>query len=253
MHRSILCGGLLFFDSTFYGGDMKISGYSNSGYQLQQTNQRKSKIFEQLSSGKRVNSAKDDPATLAIASGLESSIRELSATNRNISYQTSNLQTTSGELSASTDSLQRARELAVQASNGTLSAADRENLQAEFSQAVTAAAENSSVDLGLDEVDISTQSGAEDALAALDTAAATINSTQADLGAEQNALEYQQNANAVQAENLAAARSTAIDTDYADALSQLGREEVLAQAQLTAFKSQLDSQKNLTKTLLTKS
>lgn len=229
---------------------MKISGYSSSPYQLQQTSKRTSKIYEQLASGKRVNSAQDDPATLAISNGLESAIRELSATNRNISYQTSNLQTTSGQLSASSDSLQRARELAVQASNGTLSSDDRANLQAEFSQAVQSASENSSADLGLSEVDISTQSGAEDALQALDTARDTVNSAQADIGAEQNALEYQQNANSVQAENLAAAKSTATDTDYADALSQLGREQAIAEAQLASLRTQLDSQKNFANKLL---
>lgn len=90
--------------------------------------------FQRLSSGLRVNSAKDDAAGLAIAERFLSNIRGLSQVARNTSDGVSLAQTADGALSKTNDSLQRMRELAVQAGNGTLSSADRQALQKEFDQ-----------------------------------------------------------------------------------------------------------------------
>lgn len=86
-----------------------------------------------LSSGLKINSAKDDAAGLAIASGMESSVRGMSVAMRNAYDGISLVQTAEGSLGALSDTLQRMRELAVQsASSATLSASDRDKLQNEF-------------------------------------------------------------------------------------------------------------------------
>ena len=101
---------------------------------LQKSQSALGTAIERLSSGLRINSAKDDAAGFAIAERFLSNIRGLSQVARDTSYCVSLAQTAQGALSATNDSLQRMRELAVQAGNGTLSSADREKLQKEFEQ-----------------------------------------------------------------------------------------------------------------------
>lgn len=87
-----------------------------------------------LSSGLRINSAKDDAAGLGIASRMTSQIRGLDQASRNANDGISAAQTAEGALRQNSDILQRIRELAVQAANDTNSASDRSSLQAEVSQ-----------------------------------------------------------------------------------------------------------------------
>lgn len=101
---------------------------------LQKSQSALGTAIERLSSGLRINSAKDDAAGFAIAERFLSNIRGLSQVARDTSDGVSLAQTAQGALSATNDSLQRMRELAVQAGNGTLSSADREKLQKEFEQ-----------------------------------------------------------------------------------------------------------------------
>lgn len=101
---------------------------------LQKSQSALGAAIERLSSGLRINSAKDDAAGFAIAERFLSNIRGLSQVARDTSDGVSLAQTAQGALSATNDSLQRMRELAVQAGNGTLSSADREKLQKEFDQ-----------------------------------------------------------------------------------------------------------------------
>ena len=90
--------------------------------------------MQRLSSGLRVNSAKDDAAGLAIAERMNSQSRGLAVAARNANDGISLAQTAEGALGKVGDMLQRMRELAVQSSNATNSASDREALQAEVSQ-----------------------------------------------------------------------------------------------------------------------
>ena len=90
--------------------------------------------MQRLSSGLRVNSAKDDAAGLAIAERMNSQIRGMNQAARNANDGISLLQTAEGASSKVTDMLQRMRELAVQSANGTNSDDDRKALQAEVSQ-----------------------------------------------------------------------------------------------------------------------
>lgn len=88
--------------------------------------------MEALSTGKRINSASDDAAGLAIAQNQTSQIRGLNMAVRNISDGINLLQTADGAMTEQSNMLQRMRELAVQASNGTYSQTQRSYLQTEF-------------------------------------------------------------------------------------------------------------------------
>ena len=90
--------------------------------------------MQRLSSGLRVNSAKDDAAGLAIAERMNTQVRGLNVAARNANDGISLAQVAEGALGKVGDMLQRVRELAVQASNATNSADDRKALQAEVSQ-----------------------------------------------------------------------------------------------------------------------
>ena len=92
------------------------------------------KSLERLSSGLRINRAADDAAGLAIANGLNSQVRGLGVAQRNAQDGISLVQTAEGALSEVTNMLQRMRELAVQAANGTLSTQNRTDLNNEFDQ-----------------------------------------------------------------------------------------------------------------------
>jgi flagellin len=95
-----------------------------------------STAMARLSSGKRINSAKDDAAGLAIAERFTTQIRGLNQASRNANDAISLAQTAEGALGSVGDNLQRIRELAVQSANATNSASDRAALQAEASQLV---------------------------------------------------------------------------------------------------------------------
>jgi flagellin len=90
--------------------------------------------IQRLSSGLRINSAKDDAAGLAISDRMNSQIRGMNQATRNANDGVSMAQTAEGALSSSGDILQRVRELAVQSSNSSNSASDRKALQTEVTQ-----------------------------------------------------------------------------------------------------------------------
>jgi flagellin len=96
-------------------------------------NQSLQVAMERLSTGKRINSAKDDAAGLAIASSMTSQIRGMNQAVRNANDGISFAQTAEGALGEVSNMLQRVRELAVQSKSGTYSATDRTNLNAEAS------------------------------------------------------------------------------------------------------------------------
>ncbi len=90
--------------------------------------------LQRLSSGLRVNSAKDDAAGLAVATRMDAVIRGSQVAIRNANDGISLAQTMEDSVGKIGDSLQRMRELAVQAANGTIGSTDRANLQTEFAQ-----------------------------------------------------------------------------------------------------------------------
>lgn len=90
--------------------------------------------MQQLSTGLRINSSKDDAAGLAIATKMSSQIRGITVATRNANDGISMAQTASSSLQSVTNMLQRMRELAVQSSNATLSSANRASIQVEVTQ-----------------------------------------------------------------------------------------------------------------------
>jgi flagellin len=90
--------------------------------------------LQRLSSGLRINSAKDDAAGLAISERFTAQIRGLEQANRNANDGISMLQTAEGALDEVGNMLQRMRELSVQAANGTVSDADKKSLDDEFTE-----------------------------------------------------------------------------------------------------------------------
>ena len=225
--------------------------------------------IQRLSSGLRINSAKDDAAGLAIAQRMTAQVRGMDVAARNANDGISLAQTAEGALSSISENMQRIRELAVQAANGTNSAEDRAALQKEVGQlseeigrvkdnanfngtkllnaagsfviqvGADAAADNqitiSTVDMSatataIAGLDISSASGATAALTAIDTQLATVNNARADLGAIQNRFSSVISNLQTSSENLSAARSRIQDTDYAKETAELTRNQILQQA-----------------------
>jgi len=104
--------------------------------QLNKSQELSNQAMERLSSGLRINSAKDDAAGLAISTRFQSQISGLDVASRNANDGISLAQTTEGALDEVTNNLQRIRDLAVQAANATNSASDRAALNDEVSQRI---------------------------------------------------------------------------------------------------------------------
>jgi flagellin len=109
----------------------------NSQHNLNKSQMSLTTALQRLSSGLRINSAKDDSAGLAISERMNAQIGGLDQAGRNANDAISLAQTAEGALSSIGDNLQRLRTLAVQAANGTNSDADRASIQNEVSQLVS--------------------------------------------------------------------------------------------------------------------
>jgi flagellin len=110
-----------------------ISSITTQNY-MRKNNVELASAMERLSSGKRINSAADDAAGLAITSRMTAITRGLDAAIRNANDGNSLLQTAESSLGSISSLLQRIRELAVQADNDTYSANDKQSLQDEINQ-----------------------------------------------------------------------------------------------------------------------
>lgn len=235
--------------------------------------------IERLSSGLRINSAKDDAAGLAIAERFTAQIRGLNQAARNANDGISLAQTAEGAMEEISNNLQRIRELAVQSANGTNSASDRAALQAEVAErlneidriatqtdfngttlldgsfaavdfqvganagdtvTITAINDMQIAGLGVGAVDISSAAGAATAITAVDTALDTVNGDRAYLGAIQNRFESTIANLQTTSENLAASRSRIEDADFAAETAALTRGQILQQAG-TAMLAQANS------------
>ena len=106
----------------------------NAQRNLSSSQSELNKSVQRLSSGLRVNSAKDDAAGLAIAERMNAQVRGMNVAIRNANDAVSLSQTAEGALGKVSDMLQRMRELAVQAANATNGVSDRANLNAEYAQ-----------------------------------------------------------------------------------------------------------------------
>ncbi|WP_286265362.1 flagellin [Thalassotalea atypica] len=225
--------------------------------------------FQRLSSGKRINSAKDDAAGLQISSRLTAQINGLNQAARNANDGISLAQTAEGALDEYTNALQRMRTLAVQASNGSNNTSDRAALQAEYAELASELTRigqdtefggvqllTGSYDEGFQiganagqviSITISQNfnatsivaggvgsiggfSAAQSAIDRMDTALKNVNDVRAELGAKQNRFSSIIRSNTNTAENVSASRSRIEDTDFAHESAALARTTVLQQA-----------------------
>jgi len=242
--------------------------------------------MEQLSTGSRVNSAKDDAAGLAIGQNMTSVIRGLNMAVRNLNDAVNMMQTADGAMIEQTNMLQRMRELAVQASNGTNSTTQVGYLNTEFQALVTQIGSISSqttwngmallnatstfsfqsgatsgqtisvvvtsmgtASLGVSTASISSTSAAAASIATLDTAMNSINSQRATIGASINQMAYAADNLTNVSANTTASRSTIMDTDYALATTQLAKNQIIQQA-ATAMLAQANQQPSAVMALL---
>lgn len=243
-------------------------------------NRAMSKAMEQLSTGKRINSAADDAAGLAISNKMTAQVRGLNQAVRNANDAISMIQTAEGATSEVTNMLQRMRELAIQSINGTNTDADRASLDDEYQElgaeigriatntewnGATVASADRSVDfqvgansgqtvtvsfLGITALSgvgsaiaetVSTVSAANSALAAVDIALSAIDAYRGTLGAKINRLTYAADNLANVSTNTAASRSRIQDADYATATTELARSQIIQQA-ATAMLAQANQQ-----------
>ena len=179
--------------------------------------------MQRLSSGLRVNSAKDDAAGLAIAMRKEGTIREMNAKVRIANDEISAAQTAEGKLATVGEALQRMRELAVQHTNGSYSAADKTNLETEFNALKTEITGMStySPPAGLLIGSAST---------AFDTELDLVSTARAAQGATMSKLEMRIQNLQINSENETAARGRIMDADFAVETANLSRAQILQQA-----------------------
>lgn len=257
---------------------------------LQVTSTMFAKSVERLSSGLRINRAGDDAAGLSISEKLRAQIKGLAQAQRNAQDGISMIQTGEGALNETTSILQRMRELAVQASNGTLGSNDRTAISQEvtalqseldriesstkfngmllldgsLSATLQIGANNSTAEqlnvtigttslgatgLGVSAIDVTTQTGAQAAIASIDTAINTVATARSKFGAFQNRLEHTIANLGVAQENTVAAESRIRDTNVAEETVSLTKAQILQQAG-TAVLAQANQAPNAVLSLL---
>ena len=237
---------------------------------LAQVTSRLQGNYARLSSGLRIATAADDAAGLGISERMRAQIRSLAQAGRNTQDGVSLVQTAEGSLSEVNNNLARMRELAVQASSGTLNDGDRAALDNEFQEliseidriaeqsdfngiqlldgsvatvdiqvgtesgeTVTISLEDmSEAALGLDggTFDLTSVANASAALATIDSAIDSVSSYRGSLGAFQNRLMSAGRSISTAGENLSAAESRIRDVDVAHETADLTRNSIMQQA-----------------------
>ena len=242
----------------------------NSNRMLNITTSQQAKSTEKLSSGYKINRAADDAAGLAISEKMRRQIKGLTQASSNAQDGISCVQTAEGALSEVHDMLQRMNTLAVQASNDTMTTADRGYLEQEVSALVSEIGRvastttfnekslldgtfsNKSLQVGAEsgqtiKISISAMSAtgigvngvhvsganttnAQAAISTIKTALASVSSMRADLGAVQNRLEHTIKNLDNVVENTTSAESQIRDTDMAKEMVAFSNANILAQA-----------------------
>lgn len=239
----------------------------NASRNLSRSTNSLNRSLERLSSGLRINRAADDAAGLAIAEGFRSQVSGAQVAQRNSQDGVSLVQTAEGALSETTNILQRIRELAVQASNGTQSTNNRSALNNEVQQLlqqiddialdtefngvrVLSSAQTITLqagsftsqtlavvvngaktnDLNISAVTVSSIDLAVSALSTIDIALQSVGSLRSTLGAFQNRLEFTINTLAIQEENSASSESAIRDADIAKETVRFTRNQILVSA-----------------------
>ena len=242
----------------------------NAYNQLSKTQDALKTSFSRLASGMRINSAADDAAGLGISKSMNAQIRSYAVAERNTNDGISMLQTADGGAEQIHGLLTRMRELAVQASNGSLSASDYTNIDAEFQQNLseidrvassvqfnginllsgaaaardfqvgigTAATDRISVNFGgadatvlaVDGTSATSFANAQTAITKLDAAISTLSGVRAGFGASMNRFSSTVESLQSMQTNTSASLSRIQDTDIASETAKLSKNQVLSQA-----------------------
>lgn len=257
----------------------------NAARHLGQTYDTLAKSIERLSSGLRINSAKDDAAGLAVRESMRADIGVLQQGSRNALDGISMMQTMEGAMGTIDSILVRLKQLAEQAATGSYSSAQRSLMDSEFDELaneidrIATATEFNAIKmldnsatvtihfgdatdyievtgskmtkegLGMDVADISTPTAAKSALAIIDSAIAAKDSARAKFGYKMNRLEHTIEVLNIQAENLQAAESRVSDVDVATEIAAMTRNQVLANAGI-AMLAQANTMPQMALTLL---
>ena len=232
--------------------------------------------YQALSSGKRVNSAADDAAGLAISQKLQSQSNGYDVGYRNAGTSQDMLKTADGALGSITDNLQRIRELSVQAANGLYTDADRGAIQKELDQLKQSISDTASQTqfntknlldgtmgnshvaagpngngmeiqmpnatlkaLGIEDYDVS--SGNFD-ISVIDDALDKVNSARSGIGASSNRLDSVMAYNANASYNLTASQSRIEDLDYPKAVSDMKRNDLLRTFQMMMQRKMMENE-----------
>ena len=243
--------------------------------------------FARLSSGLRIATASDDAAGLGISERMRAQIRSYAVAGRNAQDGVSLTQTAEGSLQEVSNNLNRMRELAVQAANGTLTSGDRATLDTEFQSLITeidrvagdtafnglnlldgvvtqvgfqvgidsgdtidvGMVDATAATLGINLLDVTDITNASAALGVLDTAIDLVSTGRGELGAAQNRLNSAIASIANTRENLSAAESRIRDVDVASETADLTRNTIMQQAAVSVL-AQANLQPQLALTLL---
>ena len=237
---------------------MTIRAMADSQMQMRQLNM-------QLSTGNRINSAADDAAGAAIIEEMQAQINGLRQGTENVADMRNLVRTAEGGLNTIDDSLQRVRELSLQASNGILTSGQREIIQGEINQIMqgiegtvqntefngqrildgsfaemntVASPDGSGMEVTIPEMSIAAL-GIEGFdvtvsfdISTIDSAMETVSAARASLGAISNRFEHTMTSNDISALNLAASRSRFADTDVAREFSEMERTRLLEEFQV---------------------
>ena len=230
-------------------------------------NNMQAQAMERLSSGKRINSAKDDAAGLAISTRMNANIRGMNQAIRNSNDGISLAQTAEGAMGEISNILVRLRERSVQSANGTMASSDRTAIQTEVTallnqvndiagrtdfngtnllnaagtfdiqtgvdsgQTVSIAfVSMNATGLGVNAIDLSTAAGAGTAMTAINTAIDTVATQRANVGAAQNRLEATVNNLTQSVTNLTESKSRILDADFSVESTKLASAQILSQA-----------------------
>jgi len=242
----------------------------NAQRNLNNTSKSLQQALQRLSSGLRINSAKDDAAGLAISERFTAQIRGLNQASRNSADAISLAQTAEGAFAEITTNIQRIRELAVQSTNASNSSADRSSLQAEVAELqaeigrvagtkfngiaiIGADATTFNFQVGANNGDtiavttsnittngayaalatsgtVATSAGAATMITSADSFLSAVSTARGKLGAVQNRFESVIRNTQNTSENLSAARSRIQDADFAAETAALTRAQILQQA-----------------------
>lgn len=252
---------------------------------LAKTQSQQQTAMQRLSSGLRINSARDDAAGLAIGTRMDAQVRGLNVAVRNANDGISLIQTADGALDTMSSIFQRMRELSVQAANGSYGTTDYGQLDTEYQQLATEATRiaNSTKFNGLSVIStgagaftfqvganvgdtlsvttgdattylatpgsITSAANANTAMTALDTALDSLNSDRSVYGATLNRFDFTIQNLQASAENQTAARGRIMDADFAQETANLSRQQVLQQAGI-AMLSQANQMPSMVLSLL---